>query len=55
MIYAVVIFGIAVFYVSSLLGRHQSRMERSELELYIVLIAWCSLLVGMSVMSGRHS
>ncbi len=55
MIFPVIIFGMAVFYVSSLLARHQQKLDRSELALYIVLIAWCSLLVGMTVVSGRHS
>ncbi len=55
MAYTATIFGVVVFYISSLLARHQTRMERSELALYIVLIAWCSLLVGMTVVSGRHS
>ncbi len=51
----IAVFGIAVFYVSHLLARKEGGMERSELAFYIVLISWCSLLVGRTVVSGHRS
>jgi hypothetical protein len=49
------LFGAAVFYGSSLIARNHGKMERSELALYIVLIAWGSLLAGMTLLSHRAS
>lgn len=47
MVAIILLFGIAVFAASFLIVKSYERMERFEVALYIVLIAWCSLLVGM--------
>jgi len=43
----ILLFSIAVFAVSFVIVKRYERMERFEVAFYIVLIAWCSLLVGM--------
>jgi len=52
MVVIILLFSIAVFAVSFVIVKRYERMERFEVAFYIVLIAWCSLLVGM-VASSR--
>ncbi|MEK6743816.1 MAG: hypothetical protein AABZ15_09405 [Nitrospirota bacterium] len=47
MVTTILLFSIAVFAASFLIVKSYERMERFEVAFYIVLIAWCSLLVGM--------
>lgn len=47
MIPGILFFSIAAFVGSYLITKKHAELERSELALYIVLIAWCSLIVGM--------
>jgi hypothetical protein len=55
MIWIVLTFGGAVFYLSLLIARNHARMEHSELAFYIVMIAWVSLLMGVTLVSHRVS
>lgn len=43
----ILMFSIAVFTVSFFIVKRYERMDRFEVAFYIVLIAWCSLLVGI--------
>jgi len=47
MVSIILLFSIAVFAASFSIVKGYDRMERFEVAFYIVLIAWCSLLVGM--------
>jgi hypothetical protein len=47
MVTIILLFSIAVFVVSFFIVKRYERMDRFEVAFYIVLIAWCSLLVGM--------
>lgn len=46
MLLGIIIFSIAVFAGSFLVSKNYASMERSELALYIVLIAWGSMIAG---------
>ena len=48
----ILLFSIAVFAASFFIVKRYERMDRFEVAFYIVLIAWCSLLVGMAASSG---
>ena len=52
MVTTILLFSIAVFAVSYFIVKRYDQMERFEVAFYIVLIAWCSLLVGMAASSG---
>jgi len=47
MVTTILLFSIAVFAASFFMVKSYERMERFEVAFYIVLTAWCSLLVGM--------
>jgi len=47
MVTTILLFSIAVFAASFFIVKRYERMERFEVAFYIVLIAWCSLLVGV--------
>jgi len=47
----ILLFSIAVFAASFCIVKGYDRMERFEVAFYIVLIAWCSLLVGLAASS----
>ena len=49
MIFAILLFSVAAFAASFLITKHSSRMDRSETGLYIVLIAWGSLICGIVI------
>jgi hypothetical protein len=49
MIIAILLFSVAAFAASFLITKHSSRMDRSETGLYIVLIAWGSLICGIVI------
>jgi hypothetical protein len=51
MVATILLFSIAVFAASYFVVKSYDRMDRFELAFYIVLIAWCSLLVGMAASS----
>jgi hypothetical protein len=53
MVTTILLFSIAVFAASFFIVKRYERLDRFEVAFYIVLIAWCSLLVGM-VASSRH-
>ncbi len=52
MVAIILLFSIAVFAVSFFIVKRYERMDRFEVAFYIILIAWCSLLVGMVASSG---
>jgi hypothetical protein len=43
----ILLFSIAVFAASFFIVKRYERMDHFEVAFYIVLIAWCSLLIGM--------
>ncbi len=47
MVATILLFSIAVFAASFFIVKRYERMDRFEVAFYIVLIAWCSLLIGM--------
>jgi Flp pilus assembly protein TadB len=47
MIPGILFFSIVVFAVSFLITKNSSRMDRTEIGLYIVLIAWGSMIFGI--------
>lgn len=47
MVSTILLFSIAVFAASFFIVKRYERMDRFEVAFYIVLIAWCSLLVGL--------
>ncbi len=49
MIPAILLFSIAAFAASFLITKHSARMDRAETGLYIVLIAWGSLIFGIVI------
>ncbi len=51
MVTIILLFSIAVFAASFFIVKGYERMERFEVAFYIVLIAWCSLLVGLAASS----
>jgi len=52
MVTIILLFSIAVFAASYFIVKSYDRMERFEVAFYVVLIAWCSLFVGI-VASSR--
>jgi hypothetical protein len=48
----ILLFSIAVFAASFFIVKSYERLDRFEVAFYIVLIAWCSLLIGI-VASSR--
>jgi hypothetical protein len=51
MVTIILLFSIAVFAASLFIAKSYERLDRFEVAIYIVLIAWCSLLIGMVVSS----
>ncbi|MHB8844079.1 MAG: hypothetical protein ACYC7L_04960 [Nitrospirota bacterium] len=51
MVALILLFSIAVFAASFVIVKRFDRMDRFEVAFYIVLIAWCSLLVGLAASS----
>ncbi len=49
MIPAILLFSIAAFAASYMITKNSSRMDRAETGLYIVLIAWGSLIFGIVI------
>ncbi len=52
MVVTILLFSIAVFTASFFIVKRYERMDRFEVAFYIVVIAWCSLLVGMVASSS---
>jgi hypothetical protein len=52
MVLGVLLFSVATFAGSFLLTKNHGKLERSELALYIVLIAWGSLVLGIVMSSA---
>jgi hypothetical protein len=52
MVTIILLFSIAVFAASFFMVKRYERMDRFEAAFYFVLIAWCSLLIGL-VASSR--
>jgi len=51
MVTIILLFSIAVFAASLFVAKRYERMDRFEVAFYIVLVAWCSLLVGIAASS----
>lgn len=51
MVTIILLFSIAVFAASYFIVKRYDQIERFEVAFYIVLIAWCSLLVGLAASS----
>ncbi|MEW6115339.1 MAG: hypothetical protein AB1553_00355 [Nitrospirota bacterium] len=47
MIVMMLLFGLLIFGISYIMGKESTKMEKGELSLYIVLISWGSLFIGL--------
>jgi len=49
MLLSILIFSVAVFFVSFLISKRYSVFDRTEIATYMVIIAWGSLLFGLFI------